>query len=342
MKRIALIKPSALGDIVHALPVLSAIRDHYPSAHITWVVNRAFASLLHGHPDLNETLAFDRGAYRGIWSGVRYSWELLNQLRRQRFQLVLDLQGLARTGLMTLATGAPNRVGFAAAREGSRWAYTHRVEVPDAANLHAVERYWRMVEAINAGQKPRRCIVPVDPLEEESINKQMKGFPRPWIVTAVGAKWLTKRWPPSHFAQLLQQTINEFGGTLFSVGTADDTPLSQDLLSNFKGNQLDLTGKTPLPRLVALLKLADVMVANDTGPLHLAAALGTPCVAPYTCTKISLHGPFGQLQRAVSTKVACAGSYLKKCPNHMICMNELTPDKLWPALREVLLKWAAR
>jgi heptosyltransferase I len=342
MMRIAIIKPSALGDIVHTLPVLSAVRDQFPDAKISWVVNRAFAPLLHGHPDLNEVIPFDRGAYKSLRTSLNYSVTLLNELRKKRFQLVLDLQGLARTGLMTLATGAPVRIGFSNAREGSRWAYTHTVPVQESEEIHAVDRYWRMVDFLGAGKQSRRCIVPIDPAESTSVVHDFSAYPRPWIVTALGSKWFTKRWPPTHFAKLLQLATQQFGGTIFSVGTAEDSPLSLELQNHVLGTVVDLTGKTPLPRLAALLKSAEVMVANDTGPLHLAAALGTPCVAPYTCTKIALHGPYGQLNRAVSTTVDCAGSYLKKCPNNMICMNDLTPEKLWPQLHEVLQKWTTR
>jgi heptosyltransferase-2 len=100
-----------------------------------------------------------------------------------------------------------------------------------------------------------------------------------------------------------------------------------------------LTGKTSLPRLAAVLAAADVMVANDTGPLHLAAALGRPCVAPYTCTRVALHGPYGCATGGVETTVPCGGSYVKTCPT-MVCMPELTPDRLWGRLAEVLDAWA--
>src|SRR6188768_2060228 len=121
-RRIALLKPSALGDIVHALPVLGALRVRFPHAHITWVVNSAYEPLVRNHPDLTDTLAFDRGAFKkGIWKSIRYAWSFGAELRRRRFDLVIDLQGLLRTGLMCLATGAPVRIGFANAREGSRY-----------------------------------------------------------------------------------------------------------------------------------------------------------------------------------------------------------------------------
>src|SRR5258708_9499821 len=116
-RRIALIKPSALGDIVHALPVLSALRGRFPDARITWVVNTSYEPLIAGHPDLTDTLAFDRSAFkRGFRRAIGYSLTFAAELRRRRFDLVIDLQGLLRTGLMCLATGAPRRIGFANAR----------------------------------------------------------------------------------------------------------------------------------------------------------------------------------------------------------------------------------
>src|SRR5262249_43008864 len=136
-RRIALIKPSALGDVVHALPALTALRRRFPHAHITWVVNRSFEPLLRGHPDLDATLAFDRGAGRGGFWAAFGSWgRFLSRLRRGRFDLALDLQGLLRSGVMTRATGAPRRVGLSGAREGAAWLYTDIVDVPDPPSTH--------------------------------------------------------------------------------------------------------------------------------------------------------------------------------------------------------------
>jgi len=369
-RRIAILKPSALGDIVHALPVLSALRDLHPRAHISWVVNKSFEPLLTGHPDLDATIPFDRGAFKtGVLGATAYSVRFANQLRRERFDLVIDLQGLLRTGLMCAATGAPVRVGFANAREGSRTFYTHRIEVPDADRIHAVDRYWRVVEALGGGHLTKRFAVPVRDDERHAVRRELAEYPRPWVAVAAGAKWVTKRWPPASFAALLARGQAEFGGTAVLVGASDDITLSAEIGASVRS--VDLTGKTSLPKLAAVFAEADAMLANDTGPLHLAAALGVPCVAPYLCTKVELHGPYvlsllvppspggrgvrgegdsvpqfpltpnpppdgGGGNKAIPTTVACAGSYLKTCPRGMICMTDLTPDKLWPAFREVL------
>jgi lipopolysaccharide heptosyltransferase I len=340
--RIALIKPSALGDIVHSLPVLGALRRRFPQSQITWVVNKSYESLLAGHPDLTDTLAFDRGAFKkGLWNSTRYAVSFAAELRRRRFDLVIDLQGLLRTGLMCLATGAKRIVGFSNAREGSRYAYTQKVRVPDADRIHAVERYWRVAQAVVgqgsslSGQAGSLSYVPIQSAALDWADTELAALPRPWIAFAVGSRWATKRWPTTHFAELARLAQSHFGGSCLFVGVADDTVLSLDTMRTLSGPARDFTGKTTLPQLAALLSRCDAMVANDTGPLHLAAALGRPCVAPYTCTKVALHGPFGFMSGGVETSVPCRGSYLKTC-DKMICMPDLTPDRLWGRLAEVL------
>jgi heptosyltransferase-1 len=338
-RRLALVKPSALGDVVHALPVLTALRERFPHARITWVVNAAYEPLLAGHPDLTDTLPFDRGAMRrGPRAAVRYALAFAAELRRRRFDLVIDLQGLLRTGLMCLATGAPRVVGFATAREGSRYAYTDKIRGADPRRVHAVDRYWLVAEALGAGRGPKRFRVPLQPAEVEWARRELAGLPRPWLAFAVGSRWQTKQWPPGHFAELARRAQASFGSTCVFVGTADDTALSQQVIDGLPGPARDFTGQTTLPRLAALLSICDVMVGNDTGPLHLAAALGRPCVAPYTCTRVALHGPYGSFAGGVETSVACRGSYLKTC-DRLVCMPDLTPDRLWGPLAKVLQTW---
>ncbi|MFL5342693.1 MAG: glycosyltransferase family 9 protein [Gemmataceae bacterium] len=330
-KRIALLKPSALGDIVHSLPVLHALRVRFPQAEITWVVNCAYAGLLTGQPDLTAALAFDRRR------PLRAAVFLARELRRRRFDLVIDLQGLFRTGLMAAVSGAPRRVGLSSAREISRLAYTDVID--DSSELHAVERYWRVVEALGVGDLPREFHLTIADADRAWAEERLAVLPRPWLFVATGSRWRTKRWPPEHFATLAARCQQKYGGGTILIGAPDEAELSRGVAERLPGPTLDLTGRTSLPQLAAVLAQADAMLANDTGPLHLAAALGRPVVAPYTCTKISLHGPFGQ-SGAVATRVWCAGSYRRRC-GRLECMAELTPDRLWPVLDEVLFSWAS-
>jgi lipopolysaccharide heptosyltransferase I len=329
-RRIALIKPSALGDVVHTLAVLTGLRERFPTAHITWVINQAYEPLLRRHPDLNATLPFDRGVPAAI--AALSALKFARLLRRNHFDLVIDLQGLFRTGLMAAATGAARRIGLSTAREGAAHFYTDIVA--DDLTAHAVDRYWRVVEALGGGgQKQFR--VPLDPAAVAWANSALADFPRPWLIAGVGARWQTKRWPPEHFATLIAAAQREFGGAAVFVGARDDGPISAATIARLTGPTLDLTGKTTLPQLAAVLAAADVVVANDTGPMHLAAALGRPVVAPYTCTDVARHGPYGGFAGAVATTVACRASYIRRC-DHLSCMAELTPDRLRGPLFEAL------
>ena len=341
-RRIALIKPSALGDIVHSLPVLTALRRRYPDAHITWVVNRGYEPLLQGHPDLDATLPVDRGASRAhLVRAVWNYWRLFGALRRQRFDLVVDLQGLFRSGVMTAASAAPRRVGLSSAREGAAWFYTDVIAGADRMTVHAMDRYWRVAEALGVGDGPRCFHVPIPVAAREWAASTLAPLPRPWLMVGAGARWITKRWPAEHFAALARQAHERFGASMVLVGGRDEVPLARDMARRLVGPTCDLTARTSLPQLAAVLARADVMLANDTGPLHLAAALGRPVVAPYTCTKAALTGPPGMNAVVVESRVWCQGSYLKRCPR-LECMSELTPDRLWPVLEEVLQRWQAR
>jgi lipopolysaccharide heptosyltransferase I len=338
-RRIAIIKPSALGDIVHSLPVLTALRQRFPAAHITWVVNRGFEPLLRDHPDLDATLAFERSPYRsGMFRSAVGYYHFFRSLRAGGFDLAIDLQGLLRSGLMTRATRASRRVGLGSAREGARWFYTDVVPVADFNAIHAVDRYWLAAEALGATAGLKQFRIPVNVAAQQWARAALWECSRPWLVLAVGSRWMTKRWPPEHFAALARMAQRRFGGTVVFVGSADELEMAAATSRQLAGPTLNLSGKTSLVQLAALLRLADVMIANDTGPLHLAAALGRPVVAPYTCTKVLLNGPYGREHGAVETRVPCQGSYITRC-DRLDCMAELTPNRLWPILEEVLRGW---
>ncbi len=338
--RIGLIKPSALGDVVHSLPVLNALRHRFPNAHISWIINRSYQPLIEGHKALDETIPFDRGALKGGWrKAARASLALARELRRRRFDLVIDLQGLARSGLMTMATGANRRVGLSTAREGSHLAYTDIVSIPEPKGRHAIDHYWRVAETFGVGDIPKRFDVPIRPASRTWALERLHDLPRPWLAFGVGARWLTKRWPPQHFAELARRAHEATGGAAFFIGAPDEAPLAKQVISQLRGPSRDFVGATSLQQLAGLLEIADAMISNDSGPLHLAAALGRPCVAPYTCTQVRRHGPYGQ-NGGVETTVWCKGSYIRTC-DRLECMSELTPDRLWPVLSFILSAWAS-
>ncbi|MDR3638362.1 MAG: glycosyltransferase family 9 protein [Isosphaeraceae bacterium] len=325
-QRVCLIKPSALGDVVHTLPALSALRELWPKATISWVVNGSLRGLLDGHPDLDEVIPYER---RG--AGFVGLARFLSGLRGRRFDLTIDLQGLLRSGIMTAATGAPIRLGAKDAREGASLAYSH---VYDAArsNVHAVDRYLHAASLFGADVSRPRFVVATDEADREWARETLAHVPRPRLILNTGAQWLTKRWPPGHFAEVARRAVSERGAGLIAVGAPGDRPLVDALREGLAPIPLlDLCGRTTLRQLAALAAESDLFVSNDTGPLHLAVAAGARVVGIYTCTSPRLTGPYGPRAVTVQSCVWCAPSYVRTC-QRLDCMNELGPDRVWPAV----------
>src|SRR5579872_5199638 len=186
-RRICLIKPSSLGDVVQTLPLLGMLRRRFPTATLSWVVRRDLADLVIGHPDLAEVIPFHR---EGTW---RQSWQLLGLLKRRRFDLVFDLQGLFRTGVMTFATGAAVRVGLETAREGANLA-CNCIVPGSGRNVPAQRRYWRVAEALGMADHPRSAVIATTSADASWLATQLRYLPRPIMAIHPGAGWVTKRW----------------------------------------------------------------------------------------------------------------------------------------------------
>lgn len=331
-ERICIVKPSALGDVVQTMPLLGALRRRFPSAHISWVINHELGDLLAGHADLDEVISFER---RG---SLATTAQLLWELHRRRFDLVFDLQGLLRTALMTWATGAPLRFGLESAREGSNLACNGIVR-GTGRDVAAHARYWRVAEALGVGDVPRSARVSITATEDSWLRDRLWSIPRPILAIHPGAKWITKRWPAEKFAEVATRFAGRYSGTVVAVGSGGDWPAASTIVDRVKlGGRpaLNLAGTTTLKQLAALLGAADLVLSNDSGPMHLAAAMGTPVVGLFTCTSPAISGPSGVGHRLIATSVPCAAGYHKTCPHRgsrqLACLRELDVERAWNAV----------
>ena len=330
-RRICVVKPSALGDIVQALPLLGMLRSRFPRASVSWVIRRDLAELLAGHPELSELIPFRRDG------NAREFLSLLALLRGRRFDLVIDLQGLFRTALMTVATGAPLRVGLETAREGANLACN--CVIPDSGrNVPAHLRYWRVAEALGSADHSRVTVVPMTAAASSWAAEIVGPLRRPILAIHPGATWETKRWPAAKFAEIACR----FDGSVVVVGSSQEHKAGvqiADAVLGMSGSAIDLTGRTTLKQLAAVLAAVDLLVSNDSGPLHLAAALATPVVGIFTCTSPLRSGPAGNLHELISTGVPCAASYEKTCPfrgpAHLTCLTELSVERVWTAVERI-------
>jgi ADP-heptose:LPS heptosyltransferase len=220
-KRILIIKPSAIGDVVHTLPILNLVRKRWPGAHVAWLVTPACAGLLEGHPQLDEIIVFDRKRLGGAWKSVGRFLELrrfARGLREKRFDLVLDLQGLFRSGWLAKKTRAPVRVGFANARELAPMFYTHRVAI-ETMEQHAIERYLKLARFVGCDGEVE-YVFATDDADRAHVRSNAPG--EPFAVLLPGTNWVTKRLPVETFAALVAPLRERFGLRAVVAGSAGD------------------------------------------------------------------------------------------------------------------------
>lgn len=319
--RILIIKPSAIGDVVHGLPILNLLRTTYPQATIDWLVTPACAGILDGHPQLNDVIHFDRKRLGGAWKNREVRRELVafgKRLRDAKYDVVLDLQGLFRSGWMAWKTRAPIRIGFRKAREFAPVFYTHRVDV-GSAEQHAIERYLSIVELLGCPRGPVKYVFPHDDADKVHSHTLVP----PGIKFAVllpGTNWVTKRWPVEHFAALVKPLEVRFGLKTVVAGGPYEASIAGQI-----GATYDVTTKTTLRQLVALLERASVVIANDSGPMHIATALGKPLVTMFGPTNPVRTGPFERMDSVVRVGLPCSPCYSKTC-SHVSCLTWLYPE----------------
>jgi len=279
MRELLIIKPSSLGDIVHGLQVTASIKAQQPDWRVSWIVRDIFAPLVRACPVVDQVFVFRRHG------GVRAFCELMREVRQRQFDLVLDLQGLLRSGLMARWSGARRIVGRADAREGAGWLYRERVPLPPRAQAHALEVLLQFCTAVGAQPELR------GQLQFRDFENLNLGFMEPRdgrrpILMFPDSRREEKKW--SGFAQLSTLLVRDAGRRVIWAGNAY-LPCKEAFP---EGMFLNLTGNTSLASLAALIARADWVVSNDSGPLHLAAALGVQTLGLFGPTDPRLFGPY--------------------------------------------------
>ncbi|MGH7333617.1 MAG: lipopolysaccharide heptosyltransferase I [Candidatus Rokuibacteriota bacterium] len=307
---VAIVKLSSVGDVVHALPVAAALRSRFPLGRVTWVVERREAALLRGNPDLDDVVSVDTRSWRRLQdlTSIR---DMLGRLRRARFDVAVDLQGLLKTGLLTAATGARIRIGLAAlrCREPVNALFTNRRVAPPASARHVVDQLLSLLAPLGATTGPPTFRLPSEPGAEEAAEAFFMGHGLKEtdrvVVLNPGAGRADKRWPVSRFVELACRLRLEVGATVVVAWGPFEVEQARAIA---EGAAALLAPPTNLDGLLALLRRIRVMVAADTGPLHLAAALGIPCVGLYGPTDPTRNGPYGAGHRILHATNRTMGS----------------------------------
>ncbi|HET8577315.1 MAG TPA: lipopolysaccharide heptosyltransferase I [Methylomirabilota bacterium] len=311
--KIAIVKLSSLGDVVHALPVARALRQGLPQAQLTWIVEAREYAILRDHPDLDAVVPVDTRLWRRlIWrpAGARQVWEKLGRLqtriRATRFDVALDLQGLIKSGVLTAYTGAPLRIGFGPGRARERLSalFTNRHVTPPATAVHVVEQYLSLLAPLGVAAGAPEFHVPVRPETERRMEEFLgeRGVKRQDLLVAInpGAGRESKRWPVSHFRTLAARLASEPGVQLLLLWGPDEVHMARQIGEGLPVKAI-LAPPTDLDELASLLRRCALMIANDTGPLHLAAALGTPALGLFGPTRAERNGPYGSHCRGLQS-----------------------------------------
>ena len=334
--RLLLVKLSSLGDVVHTLPTLEALRLAYPQGHITWLVEEAFAPLLTGHPALDAVWTAPRLRWRGRQTGrdLRKLAGLALQVRHRRFDLVVDLQGLLKSAMWVALAQSPRKVGFDRTREGSWRVLTERLP-PYDPDRHALLRYLDVARHLGAPEGPPRFRFPPLPLVSPELVFPSWGQ-APLVILHPGARWATKLWPVAGWREVARWLL-EKGLAVAVTGSANDRQMTESILEGLSGPAVNLAGRTLLLELISWLRLATLAVTTDTGPMHLAAAAGVPLVALFGPTAPWRTGPFGEGHEILRLPLSCSPCFKRQCLEPH-CLAELPPAQVQAACEKVLYR----
>ena len=295
--RILLVKPSSLGDVIHALPVLEGLRQRYPSAHIAWLIATPFVDLIEGHPALDEVIPFDRTRFGRLSRSLAVSGEFVRfvrSLRRREFDLGVDLQGLFRSGFLTWCTRAGVRIGPGDAREVARVFYTHRYPV-ESMETHALDRMWGLAGMLGFDATPKVFRLPIHAVDRNAVRKALRTCgvdpDRDYAVVFPAARWETKVWPAERFAAVIDRMAAKMNLPSVLAGSAAERSVCESVAARSTSKPANLAGATTLRQVIALIDAARLVLTNDSGPMHLADALNRPLVAlfgPVSYTHLTL------------------------------------------------------
>jgi lipopolysaccharide heptosyltransferase II len=342
--KILILKPSSLGDVIQALPVLRLLKLHFPTSEIFWWIDSALAPLLQDDPDLAGVILFERKR----WSKPPYWPEMfrsIRALREQKFDLVIDLQCLLRSAVFSWLARGNFLIGLDEIREGARGFYD--VAVPRKSfHTHAVDWYLSVLPPLNVPVHKNFEWIPerkevaatvkqkwlTDNSKPEAQNSKL-------ILLQPGARWNNKRWPVDYFSQLVSLLAKKFPEARFAIlGGNDDKTLGEIIARAVPKNVLNLCGQTSLPEMIEIIRLCDLMITNDSGPMHAAAALGKPLVALFGPTEPRRTGPYGQLKNVLRIQLPCSPCLKSFCAwkNPMECLTAISPSAVFEHAKKLL------
>lgn len=320
-----IVRLSAMGDIVHTVPVAAALRRARPGVRIDWLVDRRYRDALELFPVADEIIAIDPG---GAW---RNTVAAVGGLRARRYDVVIDAQGLIKSAVLARFAGGGRTIGFA--REGLREPLAGRFyseAVATDPGVHVARKNLQLLRAL--GIDDARIETPIREVPSDVVADVQRSTGPRYGVLNPGAGWSNKQWPPERFGALASEIQRSHGLAWVVVWGPDEEPLARRVEESSAGAAM-LAPPTGLADLMALVRHAAIVVAGDTGPIHLAAAAGTPVVGLYGPTDPARNGPWAPEDICVSRFADCACHHKRRCTSADWCLGTVGVDDVVVAVR---------
>ncbi|MBI3398709.1 MAG: lipopolysaccharide heptosyltransferase II [Deltaproteobacteria bacterium] len=336
--KILIVKLSSIGDVVHTLPCLYALRTSYPSAKIDWIVEEEAGNILIGHPFLNEVFVVKKNAWL---KDFNKTYNIAKNIRALDYDIVLDFQGLLKSGIWVFLSNGRRRIGFDKSRE-LNYLFLNEKLPSCNPDKHAVDRYLDIIEYIGIQYDKVLFPIPISENEKKKVSGLLKTNAiwegTPFIVANPMARWETKLWDTKKFADLCNEIMDRFSHKVVIIGASSGKEIKG--VAALTGNRIiDLTDKTTLRELAYLMSLSKMVITVDSGPMHIAAAMGVPVIALFGPTAPWRTGPYGEKHAVIRKELPCSPCFSRVCKDKdVMCMKRIEVEDILKAVGTCLHK----
>ncbi len=329
-QRILLIKLRYMGDVVLSTPVLPLLRKHFPDAKITFLVNPETAGVLQGNPYLNAVWVLPRKSW---WQQLRF----IQRVRTEKFTTVIDLTDGDRSAFLSWISGASVRLGY---NRDRRWRgkFYSRVVSSAYGSMHMVDYHQQAIEALGISEPIGNPEIYIHPqkIEQEGLLSNLPLHGKPLILLHPTARYVDKAWPLERFSAIADW-FGEQGFSVGLIGSQRETQIGQQIVNLSKHKPINLMGKTRLPQLTALMKRSRLLIGNDGGPMHIAAAVGCPVLGLFGPTNPAVWGPRGSQVRVIYKGLNCEECFYPGCfRGEESCMRQISVEEVCQAAKSML------
>ena len=331
MKSFLIVRLGSLGDVIHGIPVAAALRNEIPNARIDWMVDPRYVELLDLVKGIDRRIPVDPRAIRHGDGRARFR-ETLRELRNTEYDAVIDLQGLLKSAMLARSVRGHRTIGFPRKHLREPLARLFYTDAPDPGEAtHIIYKNLALLAALKVVDRHLRF--PIDVPSTATIQQvQVRFGTDGYVIVNPGAAWQNKQWPPERFGAVAAAILRDFGWRSLVLWGPGEQEIAHRVVAE-SGGAAELSPPTTITDLVGITKHARMIVSGDTGPLHVAGAMGTPIVALFGPTRPERNGPWGLYDVAISRVQQCSCVYERRCKKAQRCIDDISVAEVMSAVR---------